>query len=176
MVLTWRITSLKVNFSFPLSDVLYSYDSLHQSGSLLSTLVLQSSPQNKQCCNHLNFVNSHRLCRMGDNRSLEHLRLLSSLFKRLSMRVFELYVERQFLWATKLSWLKLRRLLHKESFLNFLASCMERNLFFEILCTSEPLWQLLKCPFKYALLPFRYCNLENTTVLVNIEECTWQYI
>ena len=146
MELTWRVTSLKVNFPFPLSDVLHSYDSLHRSNYFLSTMMLQSSPQNQQCCNHLNFGTSDRLCRFRDNRSLEQLWLLSSLFKCLTIWVFEVYVERQFFWAIKLSWFKLGRLLHKESFLSFLASRMEHNLFCEILCTSAPLWQLLKYP------------------------------
>ena len=50
MALTWRITSLKDNFPFPLSGTLYFHDSLYQLRCFGSTLMLQSSPQNKQFC------------------------------------------------------------------------------------------------------------------------------
>ena len=146
MAPAWRITWLKVIFPFPLSNIPHLFDSLHQSGCFWSTLMLQSSPQNKQCSSHLNFGTFDRLSCFEDNTSLEQLWLLSSLFKCLSICVFKLYVERQLFWVTKLSWFKLSRLLHKESFLSLFASRMEHHFFSEILCTSAPLWQLLKDP------------------------------
>ena len=137
---------LKIDFPFPLSNVLHLFDSLNQSGCFWSTLMLQSSPQRKQCCSNLNFCSSNRLCCFGDYRSLEQLWLVSFLLKCLSIWVFKVYVEGQFLWVTKLSWFKLGRLLHKESFLSLFASRIENHFFFKILCTWAPLWQLLKYP------------------------------
>ena len=136
---------IKVNFPFYLSDVLYLYDSLHREGCFRSILMFQSSPQ-IQCFNHLNFGTSDLLYRFGDNRSLEQLWLLSFLFKCLSICVFEVYVERQILWVTKLSWFKLCRLLHKEYCFSLLDFGIEHIFFSEILCTSALLWQLLKYP------------------------------
>ena len=100
----------------------------------------------QECCSHLNFGTSDRLCCFGDKKSLEQLWLLSFPFKFLSICVFKVYIERQFLWVTKLSWFKLGRLLHKESFLSLFASLMENHFFPELICTSASLWQLLKCP------------------------------
>ena len=77
MALTWKITSLRINFLFPLSDVLHLHESLHRSRCFGYTLRFQSSPKNKQCRNHLNFATSDYLCHFGDNRSLDKLWLLN---------------------------------------------------------------------------------------------------
>ena len=89
----------------------------------------QFSPQNKECCSQSNFGTSDCLCYFRDNRSLKQHWLLSLLFKCLSICVFKVYVERQFLQVTKLSWFKLGRLLHKKSFLSFFAPNMENHFF-----------------------------------------------
>ena len=102
----------------------------------------------EQAILHMNSGTSNCLCRFGDNRSLKQLWLLSFLFKCLSVCVFDVYVKRQFLLLTKISWFKLGRLLHKESFHSLFASRMEHNIFSQILCTTAPLWQLLKYPLK----------------------------
>ena len=99
MALTWRIPCLKVNLPFPLSDVLHLYGSLHWSRCFGSTLMLKSSPHNKQCCNQLNFGTSDCLCRFGDSMSLEQL-TAKFVFQMSIICVFDMYIEEDDFWGS----------------------------------------------------------------------------